>query len=611
MSLSKQIFEHRANLGGTHRAGTFYPGPLDKIESVLRGYFPGKEIVTAETGCGASTILFSSLAQRHYVYAYDDRSADKSSVVYAQSFPGFREDRVVWNFGPTQRTLPVNPPKEMLDVVLIDGPHGYPFPDLEYYFFYPLLNPGAVLILDDINIPCIDNMFRLLCEDDMFYLDSVVMSTGFLRRSDKPTFDPTGDGWYEQRYNIQRYPLPNPFWGSQVKLPLNWSFEGRNEYPSPYLVRGFTPKEGMPVTEGPLSLIWLPLEGPTSGTFEVEIEFEPVSVVGRPDAGIEMFLQYQSVGQHSFTEPGVVKLTGQVTLKDQYHLEIKLHHNGTRWHQEFVTQAPGMVDFRLFNGVMRRLSVREVGTAVLPAPLHRMSGTVVQADPAGSAPCWFVTSPRDPVEASHAQGRYHHAEELARLAEQIPKGARILDVGSCLGDHAIYFVRECKAARVVVLESHPIACEVLRLNRQLNGAEALDVSHLGIALSEQAGRADVYLPHPDYVSRGRVAIRETGAIRADRGDAIAANETFDLIRVDVGEMTLEVLRGLVGHLRNGDPKLVVTVSPADQDLCKAMLKTLGLGITTMIEIAGRVSLVCSKKVSGTSGKAAKAQAHKS
>ena len=34
--------------------------------------------------------------------------------------------------------------------VLIDGPHGYPFPEIEYFYFYPRLKPGALLVVDDI-----------------------------------------------------------------------------------------------------------------------------------------------------------------------------------------------------------------------------------------------------------------------------------------------------------------------------------------------------------------------------------------------------------------------------------------------------------------------------
>jgi FkbM family methyltransferase len=594
MSLSEKINAHRVGLGGAHRAGTFHPGPLDKIETVLAKYFPDQELVTAETGCGASTILFQHYAQRHYAYTYDDREFEKSSVHFAQSFPGFRNDRVVWNFGPTQKTLPHNAPKEKLDVVLIDGPHGYPFPDLEYFFFYPLLKPNGVLIIDDINIPSIDNMFRLLCEDDMFYLDSVVMSTAFLRRSGNRTFDPTGDGWWEQRYNLQRYPLPNPFWGPPLDMPLNWSFNGSNVFPNPYLVRGFTPKEGMPATEGPLSLIWLPFRDKTSGVFEVEVEFEPLLTEARAGAGIEMYLQYGEKIETDFKGPGVVTLKGRATLKDQYHLEIKFHHKGTRWQQEIAAVSPGMVDFRMFNGVLRRLTVREVETKVLPPPVSHMTGSVARGGMAGAEACFFVASPRDPVQASHYQGRYHYATELEALKAHVPAGATVLDIGSSLGEHALYFAKTCEARKVVVVEAHPVACEVIRLNKRLNGAEAIDTSSLGKAVSDQTGRAAVTLPHPDYISAGSITAAEKGDIEMCRSDAIAPAENFDVIRIDIGAATAAVLRGLMGHLRKTSPTLLVTVPEDEEKRALAALRTLGFGAAERVGAGPRLTLVCKK-----------------
>jgi hypothetical protein len=44
--------------------------------------------------------------------------------------------------GPTQRTLPTHRFTKPLRAALIDGPHGYPFPDLECYYVYPHLAAG-------------------------------------------------------------------------------------------------------------------------------------------------------------------------------------------------------------------------------------------------------------------------------------------------------------------------------------------------------------------------------------------------------------------------------------------------------------------------------------
>lgn len=54
--------------------------------------------------------------------------------------------------GPTQLTLPTYKFRQPLQPALIDGPHGYPFPDLEYYYSYQTLDVGALLVLDDIHI---------------------------------------------------------------------------------------------------------------------------------------------------------------------------------------------------------------------------------------------------------------------------------------------------------------------------------------------------------------------------------------------------------------------------------------------------------------------------
>jgi hypothetical protein len=88
-----------------------------------------------------------------------------------------------------------------IQVALIDGPHGYPFPELEYYYIYQQLDAGALLIIDDVNIPSIKNMADFLKKDDMFQWLETVGKTAFFRRTDAPLFDPLGDGWWDQGFN--------------------------------------------------------------------------------------------------------------------------------------------------------------------------------------------------------------------------------------------------------------------------------------------------------------------------------------------------------------------------------------------------------------------------
>src|SRR5690606_34386874 len=107
--------------------------------------------------------------------------------------------------GPTQRTLPGHRFDEKLQLVFLDGPHGFPFPQLEYYFLYPHIAEGGLLVIDDIHIPTIAQLNAFVREDAMFEPVATVGTTAFHRRTAAPTFDPYGDGWWEQNYNNNRY----------------------------------------------------------------------------------------------------------------------------------------------------------------------------------------------------------------------------------------------------------------------------------------------------------------------------------------------------------------------------------------------------------------------
>ncbi len=204
--LVNRIVRYQEQIGGAHRAGTCSAGPLEKLEWYLVEYFDSRPIRSIETGCGASTIVFANYATRHTAYCYDDREFDASSVKYAQDFPGFREDRVDWIFGPTQRTVFEHPPTEQVDLVLLDGPHGYPFPELEYFAFYNWLRPGGILIVDDIHIPTINRFYRFLLEDESFLRHGLASTTAYFQRTNAPAFNMEGDDWWLQRYNAQRFP---------------------------------------------------------------------------------------------------------------------------------------------------------------------------------------------------------------------------------------------------------------------------------------------------------------------------------------------------------------------------------------------------------------------
>ena len=189
--------------GGHHHAGALARDELAAIEQE----YP-RQGLSIETGCGASTILLSNLSRAHTTFCTDDRNVENGSVAFALDCPLFNRSCVEFVYGPTQVTMPSFEFKQKLDLALIDGPHAFPFPELEYYYIYPHLAQNALLIIDDVHIPTIHNLYRFLKEDRMFSFVRKVNNAAIFRRTESPTFpDPLGEGWGEQEFNRRRFPV--------------------------------------------------------------------------------------------------------------------------------------------------------------------------------------------------------------------------------------------------------------------------------------------------------------------------------------------------------------------------------------------------------------------
>lgn len=189
-----------------HSAGTVTNRLIGAIAS--RATEIGEIQHSVETGCGRTTLLLSHLSADHVVFARDVQnnvSELTNSISKVTSSALFNSKNVTLVEGPTQLTLAKYNFVNRVQLALIDGPHGYPFPDLEYYYFYPLVAPGGLLLLDDTQIPSIGRMYEIIKADKMFTLLEVVDNMAFFQRSNTPLIDPISDGWWLQGYNRNYY----------------------------------------------------------------------------------------------------------------------------------------------------------------------------------------------------------------------------------------------------------------------------------------------------------------------------------------------------------------------------------------------------------------------
>lgn len=258
----------------SHRGGAFGSDVLIAISKTL----PDGDLVTLETGCGKSTIMFSQIATRHVVFAYDDRGSENSSVSMVQNDTDFESEKVEFVFGPTQQTLLKHDFSgcPAFDVMLIDGPHGYPFPDLEYALLYPRLKAGGILIIDDVHIPSIGRMYDILREDRMYDEIGVVATTGLLRRTVTEGVPADGDHWYEQQYNYVRFPLKMDKYEQTILVTNGDTIDfSDSKNRQNYLSRGFAvANEDSAVTTDVTAMMQFDLGRQYSGPLLVEIQYK-------------------------------------------------------------------------------------------------------------------------------------------------------------------------------------------------------------------------------------------------------------------------------------------------------------------------------------------------
>ena len=105
---------------------------------------------TLETGAGASTMVFAASGARHHVVTPD--AEEERRIRAACDERGIDSSNVTFLIGRSHEVLP-ELEAEDLDLVLVDGAHGFPYPILDWWYLAPRLQEGGRMLLDDAYLP--------------------------------------------------------------------------------------------------------------------------------------------------------------------------------------------------------------------------------------------------------------------------------------------------------------------------------------------------------------------------------------------------------------------------------------------------------------------------
>jgi hypothetical protein len=173
--------------GGDEFRGLAWPA-LDWLEREVR---PGMK--TLETGAGASTLAFALGGAEHLAVTPD---AGEEERIRAQADRlGIDTSRVRFEIGPSHEVLPELQHRP-LDLVLIDGAHGFPYPVLDWWFVAPHVNIGGRVLIDDAYMPPVASLVDALRAQPAWEVEgSVGYRTAIVRKGtdELPRWDWEGE----------------------------------------------------------------------------------------------------------------------------------------------------------------------------------------------------------------------------------------------------------------------------------------------------------------------------------------------------------------------------------------------------------------------------------
>jgi hypothetical protein len=141
----------RAAPPGLHGAGDEYWGlAWAALEWLERNVEP--DMATLETGAGSSTIVMAAQGAAHV--AVTPEAAEEERIRAACGELGVDDSRVRFLIGSSHEVLPGwngGP----LDLALIDGAHGFPYPILDWWHLAPHVRVGGRILVDDAYMPAV------------------------------------------------------------------------------------------------------------------------------------------------------------------------------------------------------------------------------------------------------------------------------------------------------------------------------------------------------------------------------------------------------------------------------------------------------------------------
>ncbi len=157
----------------------------------------------------------------------------------------------------------------------------------------------------------------------------------------------------------------------------------------------------------------------------------------------------------------------------------------------------------------------------------------------------------------------YEEEVLKIIQEELPTGGTYIDIGSNIGQHALFASVINPTGRVVAFEPITKLYQQFLDSIAINKITTITLHKKACGESEMQMNINFSEKNMGGASLVEESNRESyETISIIQGDTILMSESrIDLIKVDTEGFELEVLRGILGTIRKHRPKLLIEYSP--------------------------------------------------
>lgn len=179
---------------------------------------------------------------------------------------------------------------------------------------------------------------------------------------------------------------------------------------------------------------------------------------------------------------------------------------------------------------------------------------------------------------------YQEADLLFYIREKyIPREAVILDIGANIGNHTVFFAKECAAKKIYAFEPIEHMFRILERNVQLNHMErTVELYNCAVGNGEQR-YASVSLRNPQNLGGTALKVDETGELPVVSIDSLQIDEPIAFVKIDVEGFEVSVLEGAEHTLKKHMPVIFVEAFPQNYDKVSRLLDSYGYRQTESLD----------------------------